>query len=508
MNRWRRLKMLQGRFGTDTSSESESDLDSDVTSDGLCTDSGTESCNPAGLSTDPPQKGALTPKNVETAHSLSLQKSSSPHGVVRPSANVTTRTTDHRIVEINSKSYLSSHSGIASMSQSVPTERKVAVQIVAVTRQIVTAPKTDLSRVEKNQSKQVPHGSDSQIQSEENLEGEKVEPCSLCSLLVPCHDSDTKQQELIYHIGHKPSNCSLIFDIYQSLLLENLQFYSASLKVCTQCRMTFSVSADLLKHLYTHAVIKAKSVVHQSPASGGARFESVKSLPDSQAGKTDARLAMLTHNQLWPTHKKKPEKLLCEYCGLLCSSRAVIRNHIAVKHKINLPYKCSFCDKRFAQKAHANFHERYHKAHYCHICDKYIHHEYFFNQHMRVHELGEKPFKCDQCDKSFMRKAYLKAHQVLHTGKKPYQCSLCDRGFMIKKQLEIHVKTHTGVKEHKCSICSKDFFSKDDLCKHMSRHSKHHLCDLCGSSFPSNFRLKRHYKNIHHKNILSRVHKA
>ncbi|GFR65358.1 hypothetical protein ElyMa_003655600 [Elysia marginata] len=372
MHRWRRLKMLRERFGTDTSSDSESDLDSDVTSDGLSTDSGTESCNPAGLSTDPPQKGVLTPKNAETAHSLSLRRRNSPHGVVRPPTKVTKRTTGHRIVDINSKSYLSSHSGIASLSQSVPTERKTAVQIDVVTGQIVAAPRTDLSRVEKNQSKQVPRDSDSQVMSEKNLEVEKVEPCSLCSLLVPCHDSDTNQQELIYHIGHQPPNCNLIFDIYQSLLLENLQFYGASLKVCIQCRMTFSVSADLLKHLYTHAVIKAKYVVHQSPASGRARFESVKSFchgppasimqvesevdktipqvfggnkpdlqtvqryeadkskkggPDPQAGKTDLRLAMSNNFEVISETALRTTESVLPHCDVRSACAHHVQSH-------------------------------------------------------------------------------------------------------------------------------------------------------------------------------------
>ena len=47
--------------------------------------------------------------------------------------------------------------------------------------------------------------------------------------------------------------------------------------------------------------------------------------------------------------------------------------------------------------------------------------KYKLVNHMRVHS-GEKPFKCEQCSKTFARTENLKIHKRTHTGDKPFKC--------------------------------------------------------------------------------------
>ncbi|KAM4662341.1 uncharacterized protein O3C94_010866 [Discoglossus pictus] len=179
-------------------------------------------------------------------------------------------------------------------------------------------------------------------------------------------------------------------------------------------------------------------------------------------------------------------------------SRIVEYEGHQMSHVADKPYVCQDCDKTFSTKTHLIRHHRTHtgeKPHACCHCDKCFTTRSQLIRHQRTHT-GEKPHSCLDCGKSFITRSHLVIHQRSHTGEKPYGCSDCEKCFITQAQLVIHQRTHTGEKPYVCSECGKGFSQRPSLVKHRRTHTgeRPYICQVCGIGFSASSNLVAHMR--------------
>jgi len=149
-------------------------------------------------------------------------------------------------------------------------------------------------------------------------------------------------------------------------------------------------------------------------------------------------------------------------------------------------------------KNKANHNEKILQTRSCKHCNLQFKGRTRLLDHINQEHSELRPYKCDQCDKSYAKQKHLTEHLVTHTGVKPFECE-CGAAFPTKTRLEDHrLKMHTSERPHKCDVCGKGYVYLRELTNHMKTHEEKPTfsCDQCGKTFNQEHLLETHMKKF------------
>ena len=163
----------------------------------------------------------------------------------------------------------------------------------------------------------------------------------------------------------------------------------------------------------------------------------------------------------------------CEACGAKFTTKESLQHHRRERHTGERPFKCEHCDRSFSHNNYLKLHRKHHTGERftCEVCGASFLQRQTLTVHVRIHT-GENPFSCEECSRKFRRKDSLKSHVIRHhRSERPFNCKVCTRGFVKACKLKEHMRIHTGEAPYACCQCEKRFKRADHLREHMkSRH--------------------------------------
>lgn len=191
--------------------------------------------------------------------------------------------------------------------------------------------------------------------------------------------------------------------------------------------------------------------------------------------------------------RKKKTNLVypCPHCDRKFMRRGNLNAHIAIHTNIR-PYRCQECPKTFPVKSELTTHQKAHSDKYkCKFCLKKFTVPSKLKRHLRIHT-NERPFGCTICGRAFSDKRNLAGHQATHSTDCNFECNKCKKKFKTSNRLKQHLKCHQmNVCMFKCDLCSKCYKYKNNLVNHMKKHEN--FCTNCKQNFNCKRLLNEHF---------------
>ena len=198
------------------------------------------------------------------------------------------------------------------------------------------------------------------------------------------------------------------------------------------------------------------------------------------------------------------KKYQCRHCGMSFLHCHTKNTHERSVHTKETPFECGFCEKRFGYPSQRTrhvklFHNPTERLHSCKHCEKKFKSAGGLVVHERTHT---KPWQCDSCGKRFSQLGNMNKHHVrIHTKEKPFQCKYCGKSFADRSCKDRHERAvHTKEKPYTCRFCNKSFSATASRIAHERIHTKEkpYTCRFCSKGFNQAGAKTRH-ERVHTK---------
>ena len=198
-------------------------------------------------------------------------------------------------------------------------------------------------------------------------------------------------------------------------------------------------------------------------------------------------------------HNGGEKEWKCEQCGFSFWEKSDLVRHIK-SHEGNRPFKCDFCEQTFVWKRylykHLKNNHRTLDRHFCPGCCQCFESETELQNHQAENHPQKKALThtCDVCQEEFHFKYKLDEHMYQHTGRKAHECDKCSQKFVSRKELDRHKAEHSQEVSFSCNTCDKSFLSVEELQKHLRMHTGggKFSCTVCGLTFRWRSQLTNH----------------
>ncbi|XP_028033918.1 gastrula zinc finger protein XlCGF57.1-like isoform X1 [Bombyx mandarina] len=186
---------------------------------------------------------------------------------------------------------------------------------------------------------------------------------------------------------------------------------------------------------------------------------------------TGSRTAMAKHLEI---HGEK--SYACEVCGYATYTVEVMRRHI-LTHVTDKPYKCEHCNRSYIKKSQLQRHlDNHDMQKMCLKCGETFSTTCQLLDHKNVHK-GNSKFACHYQDcqfskKPFLSEAQLQKHVKVHLEDRPYECEVCGKRFAVELHMRRHLSTHTLERPRRCMYCvsARAYVRGEQLVKHVRVH--------------------------------------